>query len=131
MEQNVEITVHGGRLDRPVTIKDGTYVYDTMLPDDALQDCETCEKVELMPENVPVANCYSMLISQQQRSAMGGHRLGLRMEAVVALLGWLQRTNQIEEPALVMQRIWILDDIYNRIQNARIDAETEKSKTSK
>lgn len=114
-----------------MTIKDGTYTYKTTLPDDALQDCEACDKVELMPENVAVANVYSMLITQQQRSAMGGHRLGLRMEAVVALLGWLKSTGQVEEPELVMQRIWILDDIYNRIQNARIDAESEKAKTTK
>lgn len=109
-----------------MTIKDGAYTYQTEMPEGALQDCETCEKVELMQENVAVANAYSMLSGQQHRSAMSGHRLGLRMEAVVAWLDWSVREGSIEDPNLVMRRIWILDEINNRVHNARVDAESEK-----
>jgi hypothetical protein len=126
MERHIELTVRGERLDQPVAIKEGSYTYETDLPDEAFPDCETCEKVELYPENIEVANCYAMLIGQQERSAMSGHRLGLRMEALVSFLGWMERQGTIENPDIVMRRIWILDEVYNRIQNGRMDAESEK-----
>lgn len=109
--------------------RDG-HEYAGRLPREALPDCKSCPKPDLTAENGEVVHVYSMVNRQQMYVGMGANMMGLRMEALVSLLGWLGDRHQITDPDLIMRRIWVLDEIAVRHFNAKLAAESEKAGSS-
>lgn len=91
-------------------------------PEEALPDCETCDKPELDPSNGETVLLYSYVGQQQTFSMWSGHRLGLRMEAVVPVLDELCRQGLISDRGVVFRRILVMDAAVNEAVNAKITA---------
>lgn len=88
------------------------------VPADALPDCESCDKPELLPSNQEVVHVYNYVVNQQVYAAMGGERLGVRMEAVLETIRWLSEGGELSDPDLVFRRIFRLDAAVNAVSNA-------------
>lgn len=85
-----------------------------------------CEKPELSQEDWEVVALFGRLHRQQQVSAMSGHLLGLRFEAVAEAIRWYAEAGVIIDPDYVMDRIWILDEVFCKIHNEKVDAASKK-----
>jgi len=115
-------------LDDPVEITRAGRPGIMVLPDAARPDCEACPKPELGRINIQTLRLYNLVREQQTTNPMSGHRLGLRLEAVIAGIKWLMDAHEIDEPDEVMRRVMVMDAISNRHLNAKIDAASKKGK---
>jgi hypothetical protein len=95
------------------------------MPDDALPDCEACDKPDLIGPNSEAVFVYKFIRNQQMRSSYSGHLFGLRFEAVVSALEWFYEAGVINDRDEVMWRIWEIDGIACRIGNAKLDQERQ------
>lgn len=100
-----------------------------LLPDAARPNCEECPKPEIGPINSQTIRLYELVREQQMISDYSGIRRGMRFEAVVQAVEWGHRRGWITDPDEVMERVWILDSIANRIANAKAEA-AAKAKSS-
>lgn len=97
-------------------------------PQDALPPCEGCPKPELSPSNRDVVYVFRKVMNNQDRAAMSGHYFGLRFESVIAAATWAEESGNIDDRDVVIERMHIIEEVTNRIRNARIDAQIEASK---
>jgi hypothetical protein len=124
----VTLTIKGESLFGEVTAFDGRVNRRISFPDAARPDCDSCDKPDLLDSNLQVASVFQLVMGQQERNPMSGHFLGLRFEAVARAIEWGVEAGYVDDPDLVMRRIWILDHVYCRIQNAEVDrASKQKS----
>lgn len=99
------------------------------VPEEALPDCQSCPKPELVGVNYETAIVYRYCGGQQQYNDMSGHWRGMRLEAVVAAIQFYASMGRLTDPEGVMERIWILDEIQCRIHNAAVEAEANRPKS--
>lgn len=88
------------------------------VPPEALPDCEACEKPELDPSNYETVLLYEHCKNQQHYGTWGGERLGVRMEAVVAVLNELCLQGKIQNRERAFRRVSVLDAVCNDVWNA-------------
>lgn len=100
----------------------------TALPKRALPDCVQCDKPDLWPENYETVEFYELVCDQQTIDTFGGNFLGLRAEAVVPMLDWCVRQGRINDPDVVMRRIWHLDRVVTKIRNDRSRSRREQDR---
>lgn len=95
------------------------------LPTPARPSCKTCDKPTLDPSNYEVIAAYNLLHghAQQVINMADGKRLGMRVEAMYAVVNELCAAGEIRDRDLVLRRLPAIDDAVNRAINDRIDAE--------
>lgn len=124
----MKLTLKGDDLLGTAEVMDGRRVYEAPVPDEALPDCESCEKPELFGANADAVLVYGDVSSDQQRAPMSAHIFGVRYEAKMAALQYHWEAGNIGDIDDVKMRVDILDAIACRIANAKADADEAKRK---
>lgn len=112
----VTLLVGGRPLDRMRVTQKGR-TREEPIPKGALPDCAACDKPELDPSNYETVLLYRFAQNQQTFSVADGKRLGLRAEALIAILDELCRQGKVRDRERAFKRVWALDEVVNTAWN--------------